>query len=339
MSGRTTGQQMRKNSTLVKFTTLPALAPRDRAATWNRRRDPRLAEGAGAAGLGTDLASWEASRGLTPADAAEDVMTTPAPAAPARALHSLLALWLALAALAAAIPGCVVNPVPTPGSATGAIDNNGQGGDAQADAGKTSDEGVTGGGAADADSAVDAPTATTPDAAGDGGGELGGADGDGGGSVECCPLDPPGCDCVSVGGTKGAKGCVKVCDAAPVGWKKLVDQNGCPYWQTGPQSCMIAPVKCTDNPPSFPSFTKFCEVDDDCDFVVHQSDCCGNATAIGVWKAVKGAFASAESQCREQYPACGCPAMPPKAEDGKSSASSAFGVACTSGKCQTYVLP
>lgn len=252
--------------------------------------------------------------------------TLPHPAASAVLRAVLLAL------LAAWPAGCVVNPVPTPGSAGSAMGNDNQAADAaQADTGKLSDTEASGG-MGDADSAVDVSAA---DSAAD---ATASSDADGGDAadVSCCPLDPPGCDCVSVGGSPGPSGCVKVCDSAPVGWKKLVDKNGCPYWQTGPQSCMILPVKCADNPPSFPAFTKVCQQDADCAYVLHQSDCCGNATAIGVWKEVQGAFASAEAQCRGQYPACGCAAQAPKGEDGKTSASGSFGVACKSGQCQTF---
>lgn len=255
-------------------------------------------------------------------------MTRPPLAVTVAPIRRLLALFLAMVALLGLPSGCVVNPVPTPGSAGGSLDNDNQ----RADAGKTSDTGTTGA-PGDSDSAMNgaADASATSDANSS-------AD-SAGGQVECCPLDPPGCDCVSTGGTKGPQGCIKVCDAAPVGWKRLVDANGCPYWQTGPQSCMIAPVKCADNPSSFPSFTKFCQSDADCDYVVHQTDCCGNATAIGVWKEVKSAFEKAESECRGQYPGCGCPAMPPKGEDGNTSAKTSFGVACKSGQCMTFVVP
>lgn len=267
-------------------------------------------------------------------------MTRPPLAVTVAPIRRLFALFLALVALLGLPSGCVVNPVPTPSSAGGSLDNDNQ----KVDAGKASDTELAGG-AGDSDSAMNgaADASATSDADGsaaadsDTAGQLPG-DADGG-QVECCPLDPPGCDCVSTGGTKGPQGCIKICDAAPVGWKKLIDANGCPYWQTGPQSCMIAPVKCADNPSSFPSFTKFCQSDADCDYVVHQTDCCGNATAIGVWKEVKSAFEKAESECRGQYPGCGCPAMPPKGEDGNTSAKTSFGVACKSAQCMTFVVP
>lgn len=249
-------------------------------------------------------------------------MTRPPLAVTVAPIRRVFALFLAMVALLGLPSGCVVNPVPTPGIATGSLDNDNQG----VDVGKTSDTELAGG-AGDSDSAMNGAADASPTSDADGS------------QVECCPLDPPGCDCVSTGGTKGPQGCIKVCDAAPVGWKKLVDANGCPYWQTGPQSCMIAPVKCGDNPTSFPTFTKFCQTDADCDYVVHQTDCCGNATAIGVWTEVKAAFEAAESDCRGQYPGCGCPAMPPKGEDGNTSAKTSFGVACKRSQCMTFVVP
>lgn len=263
-------------------------------------------------------------------------------------------LVLALALLAASLTSCVVNPVPTP--STAGADAGYEAADAQADAPTAPGADAQGADLAGTESDTSGTDAADADGADGDGGAADGSDaadsadavdaadstdaGDGANSsdtVECCPLDPPGCDCVHTGGTKGPGGCLKICDAAPVGWKQATDSNGCPYWQTGPQSCMIAPVKCGQNPPSFPTYTKYCQADDDCDFVIHQTDCCGNATAIGVWKLVKGAFESAEATCKSQYPGCGCPAMPPKAEDGETSTTSSFAVSCVSGSCTTKV--
>ena len=272
-------------------------------------------------------------------------------------------LVLVLALLAAALTSCVVNPVPTP-SSEGAL--SADTGNASADA-LSDTPTAPGGDAQGADLA-----GTESDASGTDTADADGADGDGGGTdagdsvnttdaidssdtpdgidtidsvdssdtsdaIECCPLDPPGCDCVHTGGTKGPGGCMTICDSAPVGWKQAVDSNGCPYWQTGPQSCMMAPIKCGENPPMFPTYTNFCETDDDCDYVIHQTDCCGNATAMGVWKLVKSNFESAETQCKSQYPDCGCPAMPPQAQDGNTSATGSFTVTCNSGQCKTKV--
>ena len=181
------------------------------------------------------------------------------------------------------------------------------------------------------DTGTDANDAIVPDVGIDIGQDTSGT------AVECCPLDPPGCDCVHTGGTKGPQGCMTICDAAPVGWKKGVDSNGCAYWQPGPQSCMVVPVKCDQSPISFPSFTKVCAQDAECGFVVHQTDCCGNTTAVGAWIEVVPAFTSAEADCRNQYPVCKCPQGPTKAEIGEATFDSVIEVHCVKGQCLTSV--
>ncbi len=237
--------------------------------------------------------------------------------------------WLAFLWLCG-LGACVVNPVPTPSSAektsvtdtaAGADTNQGSA-DQSADtaAADTTQSDTQMDTKADADVLADVVTDTT-------------------GAVECCPLDTPACDCVYTGGTKGPQGCVKICDAAPVGWKKQVDEHGCPFWQTGPQSCMVLPVKCDGNPPTFPAFTKVCSQDADCGFVVHQTDCCGNTLAQGAWIEVISAFKSAETQCRDQYPKCQCAQGPTKAEVGDPPANGEFVVHCVSGQCLTSAAP
>ena len=250
---------------------------------------------------------------------------------------------------------CAVNPVPTPGTAgADAATDHEKGFDSGADAqsppngdmdGMATAADATSTGADAKDSEADSPDTAQPgssdtDTDTDTNTDTDTSDAkkpDGGDSVECCPMDTPGCDCVYTGGTKGPQGCMKLCDVAPVGWKQLVDGNGCPYWQAGPQTCMVKPVKCGENPPSFPTFTKTCQTDSECDFVIHQTDCCGNATAVGVWKLVKSAFESAELQCKGQYPDCGCASGPVKAEDGQVSATGSFEVACVASQCMTKV--
>lgn len=241
-----------------------------------------------------------------------------------------LRAWLPFLLAALLLAGCAVNPVPTPGSAeettakdisTGADSNQG-GGDQGSDiaVSDTTFSDALADTVADADALPDAATDTT-------------------GAVECCPMDTPACDCVYTGGTKGPQGCLKICDAAPVGWKKGMDKNGCPYWQTGPQSCMVLPVKCNGEPPTFPAFTKVCSQDADCGFVVHQTDCCGNTQAQGAWIEVVPAFQSAETQCRDQYPKCKCAQGPTKAEVGDPPANGEFVVHCVSGQCLTSAAP
>ncbi|MBI2390031.1 MAG: hypothetical protein HYV09_10620 [Deltaproteobacteria bacterium] len=56
------------------------------------------------------------------------------------------------------------------------------------------------------------------------------------GAVVCCDLGAPSCNCPVVG-TDARGGCIKLCDAAPVGWRIETDARGCPRWVTGSQSC------------------------------------------------------------------------------------------------------
>jgi len=56
--------------------------------------------------------------------------------------------------------------------------------------------------------------------------------------VACCKLEQPSCHC-PVSGTNADGSCRRgPCDAAPVGWRVETDENGCPYYVTGSQSCL-----------------------------------------------------------------------------------------------------
>lgn len=96
---------------------------------------------------------------------------------------------------------------------------------------------------------------------------------------------------------------------------------------------------------AFPTFDKTCVVADDCEIAFH-SRCCGMSDAIGITKGQSAAFKAAEelwNACDPEHcslrdcPPCGCY----RAEDGTTSpkAAAAIGVACTSGKCTTFVKP
>jgi hypothetical protein len=87
----------------------------------------------------------------------------------------------------------------------------------------------------------------------------------------------------------------------------------------------------------FPTFSKACTVASDCVVEIHQTDCCGSTVAIGVAASASAAFAAAEKVCDAMYPGCGCLGMGPVAEDGKLGTPGQIQVACTMGKCMTYV--
>lgn len=103
--------------------------------------------------------------------------------------------------------------------------------------------------------------------------------------------------------------------------------------------CAPEPVICSGpGAPRFPTFDKSCVADRECVVVTHQTDCCGNSEAIGVNAGQQMSFDDAERICRSQYPACGCPARPPVAEDGQSANDpSRIAVSCRGGQCTSYV--
>jgi len=94
-------------------------------------------------------------------------------------------------------------------------------------------------------------------------------------------------------------------------------------------------VQCGQNPPQFPVFDRTCEKDADCVVVLHQVNCCGTEVAWGIAASEKAAFDAAESECRSEYPACGCPALPTQADDGNTGSD--FGVRCRNGECFSFV--
>jgi hypothetical protein len=99
-----------------------------------------------------------------------------------------------------------------------------------------------------------------------------------------------------------------------------------------------AGVMCTGTVGVFPTFDKTCTVVDDCAIGIHQTNCCGATTAMGLTKAEEARFAAAEKICVDQYPPCACPATPTVAEDGRNPiAGQSIVVECQSRKCMTAV--
>src|SRR6188768_3243043 len=76
----------------------------------------------------------------------------------------------------------------------------------------------------------------------------------------------------------------------------------------------------------------------DCVPVMHTINCCGQAQAIGIHASELQRFTALEAQCNATYPACGCAAQQPYADDGsRLRFEDTAGVACVAGLCSTFV--
>lgn len=85
-----------------------------------------------------------------------------------------------------------------------------------------------------------------------------------------------------------------------------------------------------------------CGDDANCVVGVHQTDCCGNTSALGMNHSERDRFDAAESACRATYPLCGCPSGPTTTDSGETAFDVAtIQVGCiASGPtrvCMTYV--
>jgi hypothetical protein len=81
-----------------------------------------------------------------------------------------------------------------------------------------------------------------------------------------------------------------------------------------------------------------CSTASDCFAGKHVSNCCGQAQFIGFNNSEKAAFQTLEAQCDATYPACGCAAGQPTADDGSGlRLTTQAGVTCLQGKCTTFV--
>ena len=97
-------------------------------------------------------------------------------------------------------------------------------------------------------------------------------------------------------------------------------------------------VMCSGSNISFPTFDKTCTSPADCAIGIHQTNCCGATLAIGMTKAEQARFAADEKICIDQYPLCGCPAIPTITEDGQSAdPGKMIVVECQSNRCMTTV--
>jgi hypothetical protein len=106
----------------------------------------------------------------------------------------------------------------------------------------------------------------------------------------------------------------------------------------GPAGTSTTPMACAGTV-VLPSFDRSCTDDRDCVAVTHQISCCGSQVALGLNKKELDTFTRAETMCAASYPACGCPALPTRTEDGSSTPGLAgdIAVACREGTCTTFV--
>ncbi len=90
-------------------------------------------------------------------------------------------------------------------------------------------------------------------------------------------------------------------------------------------------------------FKYSCQAVNDCVVVAHTVDCCGTIEYVGIEVSKQSAFVACEQAWDQSLPACGCPAGPATAEDGKTVTDpSQVMTDCTNftqsgGICYTYV--
>ncbi len=85
-----------------------------------------------------------------------------------------------------------------------------------------------------------------------------------------------------------------------------------------------------------------CSADANCIVAIHQVDCCGTLTAVGLNHSERDPFDTAEAACLATYPACGCAGSPTTTDSGEiATDTSSIQVGCISrgpaGVCMTYV--
>ncbi len=145
--------------------------------------------------------------------------------------------------------------------------------------------------------------------------------------VQCCKLGAPSCNCTVIG-TRDDGSCETICDAAPVAWTTVTDDNGCPRYVFGSQSCYPPPgwSKDAGKDASEPALGTACTFHEDCDTtgsgaicaVTNPTPVCVTASCEGIAEGAKcegGRGACAWSYC---MPICtfgddgaapvGCPA-------------------------------
>jgi len=205
--------------------------------------------------------------------------------------------------------GCGGDDAAAGGDGGGGSDAGGGGGD-----GGSRDAG--GGGGGDGGGDVDAGGGGDVDAGGGGDVDAGGGDVDagGGGDVDAggSDVDAGGGGGVDAGGGGGSDGGVTAC--------------------TG--------VECAGFPASF---VRGCTVDDNCVGEVHQTDCCGARSVLGMNHSEVSTFCTAEATCRASYPTSSCSSTAIMTDTGMAPALDNTAVHCVGassgalGTCTTFV--
>ena len=81
-----------------------------------------------------------------------------------------------------------------------------------------------------------------------------------------------------------------------------------------------------------------CTTSADCVAVSHTTNCCGQQQVFGLRASEQARFSTLETQCDATYPACGCAAQQPLADDGsRLQFQQTAGVTCVQGRCTTFV--
>jgi hypothetical protein len=88
---------------------------------------------------------------------------------------------------------------------------------------------------------------------------------------------------------------------------------------------------------TFPTFERTCTSPSDCVAVTHTLDCCGSKRVMGIASREQARFGADEAACAPGFPACGCPAQLPAADDGThpTTGHTTPTVLCSAGQCAT----
>ena len=90
----------------------------------------------------------------------------------------------------------------------------------------------------------------------------------------------------------------------------------CESVDAGPQDGGPPELDCREDSPLFLGLDRSCTEASDCEAGTRQYNCCGSLLITGINRSEAAAFADAAAQCALQFPQCGCPSEPTRADDG-----------------------